>query len=390
MVLLSTMVAPTSVLAEARWCTWTNDSLLSAEGGGELACESDQDCELDEDCDGRRCVLVDATHRVCAPPCTTIRLAQEAADCELGTYRALSGSAPDVVDDESDYEPEGYCEFFGVTTCESAASEPPEDWEAWEAQYIRSESAARRAASHTNTWGFGPQAAGCGTPPFAPPSCPQPRDTGPCAIVGGMLTCSPTGSVCNATACNPGRTLWTSDCPALAGSVGSVGACAPTDGAENLPLGFCIYEEWFAGCAGEDSGSFLDCFTSPIDGSFGNFYDGDCDGDGCPNGFDSNPCLRCDGSECSTVSRDPRPLCRGLPPVDLRDPIDCAPDAGPPDAGGASDDAGITAMDTGPRPTFGGGGGCTCTASSGTSPSAGLLAVVLALALIQRRRRAAR
>ncbi|HJL14449.1 MAG TPA: hypothetical protein RMH99_02265 [Sandaracinaceae bacterium LLY-WYZ-13_1] len=139
-----------------------------------------------------------------------------------------------------------------------------------------------------------------------------------------------------------------------------------------------------------------------------NWYLGDCDGDGCPNGADPAPCA--DGSELCEATPFLGPSCDGTPtPVDagVTPPVDAGPtpgaDAGPtpaPDAGPplAVDAGPSPPMDAGTAPgvdaaeapnglEFTGGGGCTCRAAPARGGSGAWLAALGLLGWIAGRRR---
>lgn len=408
MVLLSTVVAPASALAEARWCVWTNESVATPGEAGTLRCYLDRSCADNTDCDEGR--LCEGTQ--CVPACTSIRLAEAAMECGANatSFSARNGAPPNIeTNDGEPFTPTGVCLSAARFAC-------GEDWRAWERSYVQEETFFLGSfPQRTSAWGQAdfdgdgcpdggdemPCVADSSTtclPASLPSSCEtSSAPSGTCCRDSGEVTC---GSVCEENedecstvrACQPTSEFWS--CAPL-GTVSQRGACLRIEG-DTAPVeglaGYCLFPEFFQGCA-IDALPETGCFE--IDGDLElNFFEGDCDDDGCPNGYDPAPCSRCDGAFCRTTSRDPRPGCGGTRPTDaLMDPIDCpTPDAGTSDAGSASDDAGITpAMDTGPRPTFGGGGGCTCSTAHRASHGAGLLALGLGLAwtLTARKRRSA-
>jgi hypothetical protein len=174
---------------------------------------------------------------------------------------------------------------------------------------------------------------------------------------------------------------------------------------------------------------FSACHTDRTGSLATNYWDGDCDGDGCPNGIDPTTCTR--GGECGTVSRGL--FCAtmmaadgGVATVDAGAATDDAGpeprDAGATMAGDASGNAGdggrrdagpITQLDgsaaeDGGRPglfdagtelvqlpTFSGGGGCRCAApgsgraGSGAAGALSVLALLL-LSVASRRRKPSR
>lgn len=102
----------------------------------------------------------------------------------------------------------------------------------------------------------------------------------------------------------------------------------------------------------------LSCIQS--DGEFVLLEDGDCDGDGIPNGAEAE--------------------------ADI-----CVPEGEPiPDGGSSGVDGGTTPADAGPgdiNPRFGGGGGCACNTDPRSTPTPWVLALMLALGFAVRRRR---
>jgi hypothetical protein len=407
------VLAPKVALAEARWCTWTNDTVASGDPGT-LRCYADMaECMTNADCGvGRIC---DGTN--CVPPCTTIRLAEDGGDCDGTSFVRLSGTAPAVVSVPSSttFAPTGYCQIAGT----GPVCSPTPTWTRWEASYLQEDAGAPALVGlqHTNVWGAADSDGDTCVDGGDPNVCTGPRPTtcgdrqrpatcgasegpsGVCCIVGATVECGscPAEDCSTIQACNPDSDLWS--CAPLSGTTAN-GAClrnddnpVPIDGA----TGVCIFPAFLRGCLMPglpDMGAA--CFTTPTDGPTTNFFDGDCDRDGCPNGHDSAPCLRCDGAQCLAVAiHEPRDRCRRLRMAEDEpiDPMDCRTDAALPDTG--SHDAGPVdaAMDAPspdaqipPQVTFGGGGGCACT--TGARPRGhGLSLLVLGLlAWIARRR----
>jgi len=194
-----------------------------------------------------------------------------------------------------------------------------------------------------------------------------------------------------------------SDCPRIADSTG---ACVPLD----APLSsatprVCVYPavqvtycpDPTTPAADLVSGHFLKtCHTTPESTPTSNYFLGDCDGDGCPNGADMTPCVAGEDA-CGVVSigGDCAPPSETDAGVALPDGGNVQDDAGVSDAGAADagvtaeDDAGPSAMDgsTTPPVSFHGGGGCTCSAGSRAAPRAALALGMLALLVLRRRRR---
>ena len=416
---LATLVlAPEMARAEGRWCVWTNETIVRPDAPGTLRCYEDLPCVTSTDCsEGRICGGGE-----CIPACTSIRLATDAEGCaERVAFFPRSGMPPNVETDHGDFNPTGVCDFELAVTCGIS-------WSDWERGYIQVEDTFLGALrQRTSAWGAAdfdsdtcidgsdalPCVANPGTcrPRRLPLSCGTLNagtdPNGTCCFVSGRVTC---GDVCEddedecstVRACRPDAVLWS--CGPLAAGTGA-GACARVED-EFSPVeglaGYCLFPEFFEGCGMSDPpGADSPCFR------FGsaielNFFEGDCDSDGCPNGYDLAPCVRCDGEFCGVSTRDPRERCHNTRGAEMNiDPSDCSGDAGISDDASINvlADAGITSetdahirelMDAGARPTFGGGGGCTCTASSNPSPRIGLLAIGLALAVMKRRRRSAR
>lgn len=172
---------------------------------------------------------------------------------------------------------------------------------------------------------------------------------------------------------------------------------APPDGGV-VRQSFChfpLLAEQYCVPAGEERvtlESFRKCHTT-VDGTLTNdYFDGDCDHDGCPNGDDGAPC---DGAGTCGLVPGPRPFCERieiLPPEDAG--IEEA-DAGvtqDEDGGVAGKDAGkpSASIDAGPAVSFRGGGGAGCSVSASRSDgSIGGFAIVglAAVGFLRRRRR---
>lgn len=207
------------------------------------------------------------------------------------------------------------------------------------------------------------------------------------------------------------------DCPRLGGVTGR---CAPTGALGGAPPGICLYDTadtsrivYCTGTGPIAHDAFARCHTTPAGEITTNYYEGDCDEDGCPNGADPAPCLA--GDEPCLEPGTLGPLCaRPTVPPDAGVSL---PDAGPPaadaaistpdggnageDAGGGEDagsggdlDAGPSReMDAGEVPPgigFNGGGGCRCAVPGGASSSGSGALALAALALVAIARRAVR
>ena len=418
MVLLSTVVAPTGALAEARWCVWTNATDVIPGMPGTLRCYADLPCPTGSECtEGRICA-----DGFCVPVCTSIRLSTDQDDCdESSAFSVRTGTPPNIETDRGEFNPTMVCRSnFARYAC-------GDDWHEWELAYIQPEDTFLGAyPQHTSAWGAvdsdrdgcidgrdtvpcAPDSYPCATTTPLPPSCGARASigapSGTCCISGGGVTCDSAcmveGQCSTVQACRPDSVCWS--CEPLAATTQS-GVCLRVE-TEFSPVeglaGYCLFPEFFVGCdMGDTPGSGSPCFQYGGAPEL-NFFEGDCDDDGCPNGYDLAPCTRCDGEICGVTTRDPRERCNNTraPEINI-DPPGCTnADASMnllADAGATSQtDANINPlMDAGARPTFGGGGGCTCTvssnASSNASPRMALLAVGLALVVVKRRRRAAR
>jgi hypothetical protein len=205
--------------------------------------------------------------------------------------------------------------------------------------------------------------------------------------------------------CVPGTTAGggppPEQCPMLGGVAG---VCAPLPATIN-PVdgrtGFCVYSPFFdTSCSAGDLG--LACFHRPDDDMLtSNYWAGDCDGDGAPNGCDAQRCVAGGGSTtCMTV---PGMGCTPsyTPPPDAG--VGPGNDAGSQnaDGGGSNGDAGnvptpdsgnttadaSSAFDAGVAAGFSGGGGCRCAAAGVRArPMAGTAMLLLLLGLVMRRR----
>lgn len=169
------------------------------------------------------------------------------------------------------------------------------------------------------------------------------------------------------------------------------GSCVTTTTTSGATYGLCAYrglDVTYCTDAGGDTiepSQVAHCHLRPGDGTLtSDYFEGDCDLDGCANGADPFPCV---------FSKDP--VCGVLDTT-----VACSnatPDAGVPslDAGPAARDAGVVpSFDAGPgvdanRVTgvsFGGGGGVVCTCRAhGRSAAPWALFLGIGLALVARR-----
>ncbi len=199
-------------------------------------------------------------------------------------------------------------------------------------------------------------------------------------------------------------------CPQLNGQPGT---CVPLPAAIPAPPlrdGYCTYSDFTdASCAGTTLTP--SCFQPPgMTRLTDDFFAGDCDRDGAPNGCDDAICMA--GGGTSTCRPEPGPGCTPsyTPPPDAGPGPDAGSDAGD-DAGEDADtgaDAGqepgtdggsnVTPTDTGsggmdagasggPVASFAGGGGCRCAVGSRQAPLGSIvLALALGIVIAQRRR----
>lgn len=405
LVLISLWFAPQVAFAEARWCTWTNETVAMSTVGATLRCYADLPafCANNMDCGAGRVCLEEK----CVPPCTTIRLAETSVDCGGSSFVRLSGMAPPVVAVPAGrtFAPVGYC------TSTLAGPVCGTTWAAWEASYLHTEDTpfATALPQHSDVWGqtdsdgdgcvdggdaatCDPAPSACGTPQL-PGTCTDDASARTCCVVSGMFSCGscPPSDCSTIVACSPSASVWTCQVSGL-----DTGACLRNLGdGSNLDelTGICLFPEFLRGCLAPGLPDMTSaCFTSPTNGPTTNFFMGDCDGDGCPNGHDAEPCMACDGERCRVNSVDTRVGC-GMPRLAEDEPIDppsCAPDGGPNDAG-MMDAPSPSSPDAG-RVSFGGGGGCNCTVGvrgqSRTTASLVLFGLI-AWAAKRRRRNAA-
>lgn len=366
-VTLIALLAPARAAAEGRWCEWAQDRLVGERGV--LVCRADTACATGS------CSRLGESDLVCldgecVPPCSTIRLCDTTADCPAGAMcTLLDGPRPTIAG--GGYAPAGAC--AASDTAPSRGVFPPASlpcahtWEGWEALYRYDQEfpGFGRRPVHTPTWTHGDSDGdGCvnqlddvmcvsGTgpclavEPSPPPTCPAP--TLPtercCTVVGGALRCDGADCSCSTIrACNPEpRAYGDSECPALL-SDGNPGACL-RPGAPGT-LGVCFFEEFLEDCGDLEALDFASCFRTGRGTFTTNFFEGDCDADGCPNGQDVDRCEPCDGAACADESVD---MCAEVSNAGLADPIRCVPaDASTPplpDGAIAPLDGDITPLD---------------------------------------------
>jgi hypothetical protein len=176
----------------------------------------------------------------------------------------------------------------------------------------------------------------------------------------------------------------------------AVGSCHLTSTAAG-GIGVCAYPALGASycvAVGEalDPMRFARCHTRPDGTATSNYFEGNCDGDGCPNGGDNLPCVN-DRTPCltldTTVACSTSPIDGGVFPLDAG--VVVTPDAGGLDAGPETDAGVVEPFDAyvPPASSFGGGGGVRCTCRTARTPAShGVMAlsVGLVLATLARRR----
>jgi hypothetical protein len=227
-----------------------------------------------------------------------------------------------------------------------------------------------------------------------PERCVFPSDVPSCATAH---TCStnedcPLGFACEDETCEPIECTALYSCRSVADcprdtELGTPILCLPSvllDPGLGRGDGFCLFDSFDVTTACADLGEARSCFFR--DGVFSNdFFQGDCDLDGCPNGLDPAPCAADSSEGCRS---------EGVSPA-CDTPIPPARDAGVPFEDAASPDGGAVPFDASPFDasvddpvTFGGGGGCVCRA--GPRSHHGILlsllsACAVVLGLIRRR-----
>ncbi|MBX7194567.1 MAG: hypothetical protein K1X94_21100 [Sandaracinaceae bacterium] len=401
---LASLVGASLARAEGRWCEWTNAQLVG--GPGELRCYADTTCDGDLDCRA-----VDAPDRICVsglgtcvPPCSTIRLCDEPGDCPGGTCTRLSGRRP-TIDPES-YSPSGVCVSDSHDTFPPPALFCDESWERWADAYARNRPFAILGGIYvpvlTNAWGFGdgdddgcpnaidatpcmPDAVCPAREPDPPPTCPADSGSTCCVAEGPTLVCDDVCPCSTIRACTPApEVLAHPSCESLS-PMGRNGLCVRPD-APGV-LGFCVYEEYLEDCSRLGDITLDSCFQSPTGEFTPNFYAGDCDGDGCPNGQDPDRCVPCDGVACLDTTVDPRVECPAMLTDPWVDPPACFPEDAGIDAGVEDLDASASLDAPASPPTSFGGSGCRCAVGGASRDPMGIAAALLAILVAVGRRR---
>lgn len=159
--------------------------------------------------------------------------------------------------------------------------------------------------------------------------------------------------------------------------------------------GICVYPSWRSDGTCDVSTVHTTCAIDADGLPTANFYTGDCDSDGIPNGCDSLVCDPMAGpGRCLDAPGDPscRAMLPTLPDAAVPDDAGLDVDSGPStqeDAASESLDADTVAIDAGPPVRFGGGGGCRCRATgTGAGGASWALLALLAMGLGARRARA--
>lgn len=180
----------------------------------------------------------------------------------------------------------------------------------------------------------------------------------------------------------------------------ALGDCRLVAAGMDPPFSVCAYPSLGATYCGTPGAPvpterFAACHTRPDGSPTSNYFEGNCDGDGCPNGGDLLPCVN-DRAPCSeldlTISCSSAPIDAGVPDGgNLPDASVTAFDAGDLDAGASVPfDAGASVPFDAPASlpvSFGGGGGCRCAVGSGGAPSSALAASAVLLATVITRAR---
>ncbi len=443
-----------------------------------VSADGNRFCDAAMPCDGRRSCIGDAGTedwfclaadrsmlgvRECMAACTTMFGCEGRMDCPV--INGITGSCQRI--EASDVTTPGVCTYVssgapnqGITYCAPSATGSiathfigachvlpmrAGDPTVYTPDYFRGDCDGDGCANGADSDPCAPPEAGttCGPvpSPAESPFCPSPpplacRPTGTGLVCDEARPCTRDGAMCAAgTECEDG---W-SDGPRCRPECGTIFACAPATGGatgEVCPpfdgmIGAClpVPDPLYPGYGGvcmygglsdlSCPSSMLSsaCFVDPTTGSAtANFFQGDCDTDGVPNGCDPTQCSA-DGMVSALCDDVPGVGCDAVPPppdagveedaavVDAdagntdggNTDVDAAnePDASAEtdaasvrDAGSSSADAGSSEVDvSGQR--FGGGGGCRCGAAGGDRGGLGGIALV-ALALgawVARRRR---
>jgi len=224
---------------------------------------------------------------------------------------------------------------------------------------------------------------------FLPSGAPSCATAHPCSAASEC----PEGFACSDETCEPVACTAVYSCRNVADcprgtELGEPVVCLPTarlDPGRGHGDGFCLFDSFAVTSACFGLLEAQSCFFR--DGAFSNdFFQGDCDLDGCPNGLDPSPCSVDGAALCRPDGTSP--ACdTPIPPARLDAGVPFE-DAALPDGGGTFD-AAVFDGGTNERVTFGGGGGCVCRAGRSAHHGA-LMSLVsfLVLSLLLLRRRA--
>jgi hypothetical protein len=195
----------------------------------------------------------------------------------------------------------------------------------------------------------------------------------------------------------PGGGAPREQCPQLDGADGQCVALPSGVPSIDGRDGVCIYTDFFdTSCVGATVSSA--CFDDPSGALTTNFFAGDCDGDGAPNGCDAmrcasgggtSTCVGTAGAGCTPSYTAPDAGLDEDAGVDAGSaPLDGGPtrDAAPTGDASTIMDA-TTPISSGSEVSFGGGGGCRCGVIGGRARTDAGVALVLALLAITIERR---
>ena len=211
-------------------------------------------------------------------------------------------------------------------------------------------------------------------------------------VVAGMTRACPVGFACAAGACEPSQCSSfyacrsVDDCQGAPSELGTPVRCQVAGGLLDSTVGsprdgFCVFDTFHIAetrCSLSDGTQCFRIGGTTVD----DFFQGDCDGDGCPNLLDEDSCDASRTGPCDVPMDSPACAMRVMPPVTLDGGVDAGSDAGPAEMDAA------TTVDGGVPPSisFYGGGGCRCGVLAAPTRG-GALVLVVPLVLLARRRR---
>ncbi len=458
---VASTLAASSAQAERVSCAITTDGSWVCDGV--TTCSDRRDCIGDPGTENLFCLAPNPTRpdqRECMLPCTTMFGCGSASDCPVigPVGSTLAPFCQDASDGTSICTYHGtappnqritYCADGGATilthylsacqTLPRAAGDPP----VYTQDYFEGDCDGDGCPNGADTDPCALPATGAScaisTEPARSPFCP-PLQPLACAPGSGGLVCEDArpcagvGSACGAVSicedgwsdgprCRPSCSTLILCQSAATGRMpepcpefdGSAGFCVPSPvSIAGYPGydGACVYVPSFVDATCSASTPSATCFLLPGTSTVTtNFFLGDCDGDGIPNGCDSMRCVPGSAADgCVPVPGDGCAATLAMPDAGIVDAGGSTTDAGDtmPDAGGepspdgslTTDDSGTTsdsgtqAFDAGVTDndasggSFTGGGGCRCSAAGGDRGGlAGLGLAVLALGVTFARRR---